>query len=113
MEALCWHLLKANASLSQPDWALTAPTTWQNTKLVLRGVLMVIEHQAKKLKVFGDSALVIYQLHGEWETRDSKLIPYHNYVMEMSECFNRITFHYITWDKNQMADTLATLSSML
>ncbi|RDX80771.1 hypothetical protein CR513_38636, partial [Mucuna pruriens] len=43
------------------------------------GVLMVVEHQAKKLKVFSDSTLIIYQLYGEWETRDSKLIPYHNY----------------------------------
>ncbi|RDX83401.1 hypothetical protein CR513_35672, partial [Mucuna pruriens] len=31
----------------------------------------------------------------------------------MSECFNKITFHYIPWDANQMADTLATLSSMV
>ncbi|RDX82982.1 hypothetical protein CR513_36174, partial [Mucuna pruriens] len=73
------------------------------------GVLMAIEHQAKRLNVFNDSTLVIYQLREEWETRDSKLIPYHNYVMDMSEYFDRITFHYIQRDKNQMADALATL----
>ncbi|RDX91296.1 hypothetical protein CR513_26744, partial [Mucuna pruriens] len=28
------------------------------------GIMMALEHQVKKLKVFGDSALVIYQLHG-------------------------------------------------
>ncbi|RDY11065.1 hypothetical protein CR513_04323, partial [Mucuna pruriens] len=32
------------------------------------GLLMALEHQVKRLKVFGDSALVIYQLRGEWET---------------------------------------------
>ncbi|RDX68610.1 hypothetical protein CR513_52374, partial [Mucuna pruriens] len=68
----------------------------------IAGVLMAVEHQVKKLKVFGDFALVIYQLRGEWETRDPKLIPCHNYIKEMSECFDRITFHYIPWDENQM-----------
>ncbi|RDX78140.1 Gypsy retrotransposon integrase-like protein 1, partial [Mucuna pruriens] len=77
------------------------------------GVLMAVEHQAKKLKVFGDSALVIYQLCGEWETCDSKLIPYHNYVIEMSECFDKITFYTVPKDENQTANALATLSSML
>ncbi|RDY08451.1 hypothetical protein CR513_07295, partial [Mucuna pruriens] len=32
------------------------------------GIIMAIEHQISRLKVFGDSALVIYQLRGEWET---------------------------------------------
>ncbi|RDX93158.1 hypothetical protein CR513_24617, partial [Mucuna pruriens] len=32
------------------------------------GITMVAEHQVSKLKVFGDSTLVIYQLRGEWET---------------------------------------------
>ncbi|RDY05866.1 hypothetical protein CR513_10237, partial [Mucuna pruriens] len=33
--------------------------------------------------------------------------------MEMSEYFDRITFHYASWNENQMVDALATLSSML
>ncbi|RDX68110.1 hypothetical protein CR513_52929, partial [Mucuna pruriens] len=32
------------------------------------GFMMALEHQVKELKVFGDSALVIYQLCWEWET---------------------------------------------
>ncbi|RDX67119.1 hypothetical protein CR513_54050, partial [Mucuna pruriens] len=77
------------------------------------GIMMAIKHQVKKLKVFGNLALVIYQLRVEWEACDAKLIPYHNYVIEMSEHFNKITFHYVSQDKNQMADALATLSSVL
>ncbi|RDX65199.1 hypothetical protein CR513_56162, partial [Mucuna pruriens] len=50
---------------------------------------------------------------GEWETRDAKLILYHNHVMEMSEHFDKVTFHYVSQDENQMVDALATLSSML
>ncbi|RDX93693.1 Retrovirus-related Pol polyprotein from transposon 17.6, partial [Mucuna pruriens] len=32
------------------------------------GITLAIEHQVGKLKLFSDSALVIYQLRGEWET---------------------------------------------
>ena len=40
------------------------------------GLQAAIEKKIKKLVVYGDSALVICQLNGEWETRDSKLVPY-------------------------------------
>ncbi|KAG8472581.1 hypothetical protein CXB51_034367 [Gossypium anomalum] len=35
-----------------------------------------IKRKIKMLEIYGDSALVIYQLKGEWETRDPKLINY-------------------------------------
>ncbi|RDX90441.1 rnhA, partial [Mucuna pruriens] len=77
------------------------------------GIIMAIELQVKALMVFGDLVLVIYQLCEEWEMHDAKLIPYHNYVMEMSEQFDKITFYYVPRDENQMADAVATLSTML
>ncbi|RDX71697.1 rnhA, partial [Mucuna pruriens] len=77
------------------------------------GLTMALEYQVKRLRVYGDSALVIYQLRGEWETRDSKLIPYYDYVKEMTEVFDAITFHHVPREENQMADALATLSAMV
>ncbi|RDX72997.1 Retrovirus-related Pol polyprotein, partial [Mucuna pruriens] len=77
------------------------------------GLLMALDHQVRRLKVFGDSALVIHQLHGEWETRDAKLIPYHNHVKEIIELFDTITFHHIPRKENLMADALATLSAVV
>ena len=38
------------------------------------GLQATIEKKIKRLNVYGDSALVICQLNGEWETQDSKLI---------------------------------------
>ncbi|RDX64302.1 hypothetical protein CR513_57161, partial [Mucuna pruriens] len=64
-------------------------------KACAMGITIAIEHQIKKLKVFGDSMLVIYLLRGEWETRDSKLIPYHIHVIAIGEHFDEISFHYI------------------
>ncbi|RDX64933.1 hypothetical protein CR513_56450, partial [Mucuna pruriens] len=61
------------------------------------GITMAIKHQVKRLK----------------ETRDPKLIPYHSHVTTMGEQFDKISFHYVPRDENQIADALATLSSML
>ena len=49
------------------------------------GLQAAIEKQIKKLTVYGDSALVICQLNGEWETRDSKLVPYQEFIKGLIE----------------------------
>ncbi|XP_016755113.1 uncharacterized protein [Gossypium hirsutum] len=75
-------------------------------------ILEAIERNIKMLEVYGDSALVIYQLKGEWETRDPKLIRYQRLVLELIEELDNITFCYLPREENQMADALATLASM-
>ncbi|XP_017613957.1 uncharacterized protein LOC108459105 [Gossypium arboreum] len=72
-----------------------------------------IDHKIKVLEVYGDSVLVIYQLKGAWEKRDPKLISYRKLVLELIEQFDDINFFYLPRDKNQMADALATLASMI
>ncbi|KAK5774744.1 hypothetical protein PVK06_042600 [Gossypium arboreum] len=74
---------------------------------------VAIERRIRTLEVYGDSALVIYQLKGEWETRDPKLINYRKVVLGLLEEFDDITFNYIPRDENQMANALATLASMI
>ncbi|XP_050877292.1 uncharacterized protein LOC127081045 [Lathyrus oleraceus] len=76
------------------------------------GIEAAIDLRIKILEVYGDSALVIYQVKGEWETRDAKLIPYRAHVVKMIEYFDDITFHHIPRVENQVADALATLASM-
>jgi len=76
------------------------------------GIRAAIELRVKLLEVYGDSALVIHQIKGEWETRDKKLIPYQAYIKGLVEYFDTITFHHIPREDNQLADALATLSSM-
>ncbi|KAK8705215.1 hypothetical protein V6N13_048821 [Hibiscus sabdariffa] len=76
------------------------------------GLLAAIERKIKRLKVFGDSSLVIYQLRGEWETRDPKLIKYYDLIQELVREFEVISFTYLPREDNQMADALATLAAM-
>ncbi|KAG8499729.1 hypothetical protein CXB51_006284 [Gossypium anomalum] len=77
------------------------------------GIRAAMERKIKALEVYGDSALVIYQLKGEWETRDPKLINYRNLVLELIKEFDDIIFCYLPQEENQMADALATLASMI
>ncbi|XP_038999487.1 uncharacterized protein LOC120125050, partial [Hibiscus syriacus] len=75
------------------------------------GLRAAIELKAKMLKVYGDSALVIYQLRGEWETKDPKLVEYRKLVLGLIEEFEEVTFNYLPREENQMADALATLAA--
>ena len=53
------------------------------------GIQVAIDFNVKLLKVYRDSALVIRQLRGEWETRDHKLIPYQAYIKKLIEFLMR------------------------
>ncbi|XP_052489841.1 uncharacterized protein LOC128042514 [Gossypium raimondii] len=79
----------------------------------IMGIRVAIELKIKVLKVYGDSALVIDQLKGEWDTKDPKLISYRKMVLELMDEFDDITFCYLPRDENLMADVLATLASMI
>ncbi|PKI66983.1 hypothetical protein CRG98_012648 [Punica granatum] len=50
---------------------------------------------------------------GQWKTKDAKLVPYHEYLEELTENFENIAFTYTPHIKNQFADALATLASMV
>ncbi|PKI78854.1 hypothetical protein CRG98_000715, partial [Punica granatum] len=49
----------------------------------------------------------------KWKTKDVKLVPYHEYLERLTENFEDISFTYTPRMKNQFADALATLSSMV
>ncbi|XP_050918560.1 uncharacterized protein LOC127135990 [Lathyrus oleraceus] len=71
-----------------------------------------INLRIKILEVYEDSALVINQVKGYWETRDSKLIPYREHIMKLICYFDEISFHHIPREDNQLENALATLTSM-
>ena len=61
---------------------------------------VAIDFKVELLKVYGDLALVIHQLKGEWETRDHKLVPYQAYIRKLIEFFDDISFHHIPREEN-------------
>ncbi|XP_061359320.1 uncharacterized protein LOC133303422 [Gastrolobium bilobum] len=76
------------------------------------GLRLAIDLGVKQLEVFGDAALIIYQVNGEWQTKDVKLVPYQKYLTRLIAEFEEIEFSHLTRDKNRFADALATLAAM-
>ncbi|GAU49857.1 hypothetical protein TSUD_374390 [Trifolium subterraneum] len=76
------------------------------------GIEEAIDLRIKNIDIYGDLALVVNQIKGEWETRHAGLIPYRDYARRLLTFFNKVELHHIPRDENQMADALATLSSM-
>ena len=64
------------------------------------------------LSVLGDSALVIIQIKGEWDTKHPNLISHKERVLTLIPYFEEITFGHFPREENQLEDALATMSSM-
>ena len=79
----------------------------------IMGLEEAMNLRIKYLDVFGDSALVVNQIKGEWETNQPDLIPYRHYARRISTFFIKVEFHHIPRDENRMANALATLTSMI
>ncbi|XP_012435540.1 uncharacterized protein LOC105762191 [Gossypium raimondii] len=105
-------------SLEGDHYPLTARLNFFYTNNIAKyeacimGFRATIRRKIKSLEVHGDSALVIYQIRGDWEVRDLKLVKYHDLVAELIKEFYEVTFNYFPREENQLADALATLSSM-
>ncbi|XP_070035062.1 uncharacterized protein [Nicotiana tomentosiformis] len=67
----------------------------------------------QEILVLGDSDLLVYQIQGEWETRDLKLIPYRQCLHDLCQRFRSVEFRHIPRIHNKIVDALATLASML
>ncbi|XP_057953956.1 uncharacterized protein LOC131148248 [Malania oleifera] len=76
------------------------------------GLQVAMDQGIKELMVKGDSALVIHQLSGEWETLDAKLVPYQDYINEMIKGFDSIIFSHMPRERNLIPDALATLATL-
>jgi len=79
----------------------------------IMGIEEAIDVRIKNIEIYGDSALVINQIKGKWETHHLGLVPYRDYARRLLTFFNKVELHHIPRDENQMADALATLSTMI
>ena len=64
------------------------------------GLKAAIDLGIKSLDVFEDSALVISQIKGEWETKHPNLIPYKEHVLTLLPYFEQITFENFPREEN-------------
>ena len=69
----------------------------------IMGLKAAIDLRIKFLNVFGDSALVISQIKGEWDTKHLNLIPYKEHVLTLLPHFEEVTFEHFPQEENQLA----------
>ena len=49
----------------------------------ITGIKFVVDMRIKFLQVYGDSALVIIQIKGDWDTKHPNLIPYRDHLLTL------------------------------
>ena len=67
----------------------------------------------KELEVYGDSTLIISQIHNKWKIKEERLLPYHQCLQKWASKFSKIRYQYIPGMQNQIADALTTMASMI
>ncbi|XP_057481966.1 uncharacterized protein LOC130768877 [Actinidia eriantha] len=80
---------------------------------LILGLEMAIDMKQLRLKLYGDSKLIINQLLNIYEVRKPELVPYYNYATRMIGWLGGVTLEHVSRTKNRQADALAKLASSL
>ena len=78
---------------------------------LLMGIMMVQKMGGKAVRVFSDSKLVVGQVRGDLEARDSRMQEYLCQIMSIQEKFEVFDLSHIPRSGNTHADSLATLAT--
>lgn len=76
---------------------------------LIQGFEWLIENglQNSKIKVLGDSQLVIKQMSGEWPAKKGLYVPHYQRAIKLRIKFPNITFNWIPRNENAGADKLS------
>jgi ribonuclease HI len=80
---------------------------------LILGLEMAVNIKMSRLKVFGDSQLVIRQLLSLYEVKKPEFIPYHKYALKLITSLDCVTLEHVPRKENKQADALANLSLTL
>ncbi|KAG9450560.1 hypothetical protein H6P81_010525 [Aristolochia fimbriata] len=80
---------------------------------ILLGLGIAVEMQLPQLNIYGDSALVIKQLTGEFEVKKPELKPLWRYAGELLAHIPEVSLHYVPRSENGPADALAGIAASL
>ncbi|MCS7135721.1 MAG: ribonuclease HI family protein [Nitrososphaerota archaeon] len=73
---------------------------------LLEGLKLAVGFNAKKVKVFSDSELIVKQLKGEFSVKEERLSKLHSEVKELEKILDVEYFH-VPRESNKLADELA------
>lgn len=77
---------------------------------LLLGLKNLTKYKEYKIKVHGDSKLVIEQIKGAWKVKAAHLIPFWSKAQDIIKEFKNIEFVHIDRSLNSKADLLANMA---
>ena len=80
---------------------------------LIQGLKILLDFNVKRVHAYGDSLLVVNQVRAEWQVKDQKLFPYQKIVSALVSKFEEFELFHIKRDFNQVADSLASLGSIM
>ena len=80
---------------------------------MIAGLDLAIELEAKNIEVISDSQLVVNQLSGVYQAKDSRMSVYVEAIKERAKSFNVFTVSQVPRLENSHADALANIGSSL
>ena len=78
---------------------------------LLAGLRAVLHLGAKDVEIYSDSRLVVYQITGDFEARDSRMKAYLSVAKQIISQFGTVKVSQVARSQNKHADSLATLAS--
>ena len=83
----------------------------KQNEALLKGMVMVQKIGGKAVRVFSDSKLVVGQVRGDLEARDSRMQEYLGQVRSIQEKFEVFDLSHVPRSGNTHPDSLATLTT--
>jgi ribonuclease HI len=78
---------------------------------LVHGLKLAKEIGIRRILCFGDSDLVVHQVSGEWDAKDTNMASYRFYVQQLCGFFEGCEFHHIPRANNDEADRLSKIGS--
>ena len=82
-------------------------------KALIGGLTLAHQMGAENIQVFGDSQLIVNQVHGVYQAKDDNMIQYLAVVQCLLKKLKSYKFSQIPSEQNSQADALANLGSSL
>lgn len=110
----CYHQTPEGVTIPKAS-QLAFPTKNNVTEYeaFIAGQQATLQLDARHLKFLGDSKLVISQVRSEWKTKNKRLIPYQELARHLVKQLKEISFTHVSRVHNKLADSLATLASVV
>ena len=89
----------------------TASNNVAEYEALVHGLRLAKEIGIRRILYFGDSDLVVQQVSGDWDAKDAIMASYRFFVQQLCACFEGYEFHHIPRTNNEVADSLAKISS--